>query len=334
MAVPYGGFGACALGSNSLRAVQQATSAMASARRSHRTRWRKITEALAAGALLSAIFAARIAQAAVQADEDKCRYTLFNPTPDRLLRNLTTDRPDKTETPFTVDAGRLQVEASLFGYARSSRDVDGTVSHFYEFAPTNFRIGLTSWSEINFVFQPYGIVRTHPLDPLTATRSSGTGAFDIRAKFNLWGNDTFEKPGATALGLLPFVRLPTDHRNGISPEAVEGGLIVPFAVKLTDGFSLGLNAGVYMARNSDSSGYHAEHLASASLCYEWSESFATYYEVAARMGARDPRGDIVVLATGVTYKLNKNLQLDAGVNFGVTSAADRINPFVGISARF
>jgi hypothetical protein len=44
---------------------------------------------------------------------------LFNPTPDRLLRDLTTDRPDVTESPFTVDAGRIQAETNLFGYARS-----------------------------------------------------------------------------------------------------------------------------------------------------------------------------------------------------------------------
>jgi long-subunit fatty acid transport protein len=56
--------------------------------------------------------------------------------------------------------------------------------------------------------------------------------------------------------------------------------------------------------------------------------------VAARFHTEDPRGDVVVLATGFTYKLNKNLQLDAGVNVGVTSAADRINPFVGLSRRF
>jgi long-subunit fatty acid transport protein len=61
---------------------------------------------------------------------------------------------------------------------------------------------------------------------------------------------------------------------------------------------------------------------------------STYYEVAGRFGTQDPRGDIGILATGMTYKIGKNLQLDGGVNFGVTKAADRINPFVGISARF
>ena len=36
----------------------------------------------------------------------------------------------------------------------------------------------------------------------------------------------------------------------------------------------------------------------------------------------------------MTYTVTENLQLDAGVNFGVTSAADRVNPFVGVSTRF
>ena len=59
-----------------------------------------------------------------------------------------------------------------------------------------------------------------------------------------------------------------------------------------------------------------------------------HYEVAATLDTDDPRGDIVVLGTGITYAATDNIQLDAGVNVGVTSAADRINPFVGLSTRF
>ena len=282
----------------------------------------------AAGALLVGI---GIAEAS---DPNKSQYTLFNPTPDRLLRDLTTDRPDTTESPFTVDAGRIQVETNLFGYTRSRPDVDGTVTDSYDFLITNVRIGLTHASEINVVFQPYGIVRTRPLDPLTATRSSGIGGVDIRAKFNLWGNDTFERPGATAFALLPFITLPTDRNNGIGPDGVEGGLILPFAVKLSEKFGLGLNAGVHVVRNSDTPGHHAEYLASASLSYEWTEALSSYYEVAARFNTGNPLGDVAVLATGLTYKLNKNLQLDGGARFGATRAADRIAPFVGVSARY
>jgi len=291
--------------------------------------WPAVRWALATGAALYAI-----AAGGANAADDKSQYTLSNPTPERLLREFTTDRPDTTESPFTVDAGHIQFETNLFGYARSRPDADGIVTDSYEFATTNIRIGLTNTSEINFIWQPYGIVRSHPTDPVDATRSAGIGGVEIRSKINLWGNDTFEKPGATALGLLPYISLPTDRGNGISPDAIEGGFILPFAVKLTEKFDLELNAGVDVVRNDDTAGYHAEYLGSASLAYGWNEHLSTYYEVVARFGTRDPRGDVVVLATGVTYQLAKNLQIDAGINVGITSAADRINPFIGISTRF
>ena len=287
-----------------------------------------------AAVVTGALFVTITVGSAEASDPSKSQYTLFNPTPDRLLRDLTTDRPDTTESPFTVDAGRIQVETNLSGYTRSRPDTDGTVTDSYDFLITNVRVGLTHNSEVNVVFQPYGIVRTRPLDPVLATRSSGIGGVDIRGKINLWGNDTFEKPGATAFALLPFVTLPTDRDNVISPDGVEGGLILPLAVKLSEKFGLGLNTGVHVVRNEDTPGHHAEYLASASLSYEWTGEFSTYYEVAARFNTDNPLGDVAVLATGFTYKLSKNLQLDGGVRFGATRAADRFSPFVGVSARY
>ena len=266
--------------------------------------------------------------------EDKSRYSFFDPTPDRLLRDLTTDRPDTTESPFTVDAGRVQIETNLFGFSRSRPDVDGTRTDTFEFGTTNIRFGLTSSTELNLVWQPYGVVRTRQSDPVAVFRSSGIGGLDVRGKINLWGNDTFEKPGSTALALLPFITIPTDRRNGISPEFVEGGIIVPYAIKLSEKFGLGLNVGALRTKPEADAGYHTEYLASASLAYEWSGKVGTYYEIAGRFGTKDPRGDVVNLGTGITFKIDKNTQLDAGVNIGVTSAADRINPFFGLTRRF
>lgn len=267
-------------------------------------------------------------------EPDKSRYWLFNPTPENLMRDLSTDRPDMTESPFTVDAGHVQFETNIFGYTRSRPDADGSVTGSYDYGETNIRIGLTNWAEFNVVVAPYGVSRTRALDPVLSTRSSGPGGVDLRTKINLWGNDTFEKPGSTALGLLPFITLPTDRNNGISPSGVEGGFLLPFAVKLSEKWSLGVNGGFHIVRNEDTPGTHTEWLSSASASYEWTDALSTYYEIAGRFETQDPRGDIGILATGFTYKLGKNLQLDGGVNFGITKAADRINPFVGISARF
>lgn len=37
---------------------------------------------------------------------------------------------------------------------------------------------------------------------------------------------------------------------------------------------------------------------------------------------------------GVTYKVRPNIQLDAGVNIGLTRSADDVNPFVGLTVRY
>ena len=263
---------------------------------------------------------------------DRSRYSLFTPTPDHLLREMTTDRPDTTESPFTVDAGRVQVETNIVGYSRF-RAADGAVSHAYEFATTNVRFGLTHNLEAGFVWQPYGVVRTRKAGVATL-RQSGVGGLELRGKYNLWGNDVFDKAGATALALLPFIGFPTDDDNGISPAFTEGGVVVPFAIQLSEKLSLGLNGGVAWIRDDEGSGYRPEYMASMAFGYEWNETIGTYYEVAARFHTDDPRGDAVVFGTGVTYSLGSNVQLDAGVNIGLTSAADRINPFIGISTRF
>lgn len=275
--------------------------------------------------------------------QDKSQYWLFRPTPEKQMRDMTTDRPDNTESPFTVDAGHFQFETNIFGFSRSRPDLEGAFTKSYDYGSTNIRIGLTNFAEFNVIVNPYGVVKTTQFDPdanvITKTRQSGSGGVDLRLKVNLWGNDTFEKPGATAFALLPFVTIPTGWENGISPPGIEGGLVVPFAIKLTEKWNLGISGGFHVVRNeieepSVRPGTHTEWFASGSFAYEWTEKFGTYYEIVGRFRTLDPRGDIGLLSTGFTYKLAKNVQLDGGVNFGVTRSADRINPFVGISARF
>ena len=37
---------------------------------------------------------------------------------------------------------------------------------------------------------------------------------------------------------------------------------------------------------------------------------------------------------GFTYAVTRDIQLDAGVNIGLTDAADDVNPFIGLSLRY
>lgn len=266
------------------------------------------------------------------AADDKTTYSLANPTPDRLLREMTTDRPDITEVPFTVDAGRVQVETTAFGYARSRPDADGAETGGYELVGSNIRIGLTHDLEATIIVAPYARQRT--VGPGVGAVASGSGAVVLRAKWNLWGNDTFGKSSSTAFAVLPYVSLPTETHNGVSPEALDGGLQTFFAAELDGNFSFGMNAGLHSVKNLDAVGRHVETTASATLGYAWTEKFSTYGEVAARTGLRDGMGDVGLVGGGMAYRVTKDVQLDCGVNFGVTPASAKYNPFIGISARF
>lgn len=115
--------------------------------------------------------------------QDKRAYNLFNPTPENLLRELTTDRPDKTESPYTVDAGHFQLEMDLLSYTR-----DGEVENF-AIAPANFKIGLLNNVDLQVIAATYNIQRTRDRAARPRESISGFGDLLVRLKVNFWGND-------------------------------------------------------------------------------------------------------------------------------------------------
>jgi hypothetical protein len=264
-----------------------------------------------------------------EACPDKSQYTLFNPTPAKCMREFDPDRPDITDSPFTVDAGHIQFESGLFNYSLSRPDAEGSVTEEFDFGATDIRLGITNYAELGLFVQPLNVVHTRFPSSSLDTWHSGPGSLDLHAKFNLFGNDNFEKTGAIALGLLPSLEIPTE-----GGEHVQGSVAVPFAIKLSDKAELELMTEYDFVHNGTGSGYHVEFLNSASASYDWTSKLSTYFEVATLFGNEDPSGGIVILGTGVLYKFGHDWQFDFGSNFGVTRASDRINPFVGLTKRF
>lgn len=261
---------------------------------------------------------------------DKSQYTLFNPTPANCLREFDPDRPDVTDSPFTVDAGHIQFESGLFSYALSRPDREGVVTEEFDILDTNIRLGITNYAEIDLDVPPLDIEHTRfPISRFN-TWKSGPGPLELQAKFNFFGNDNFEKPGSLALGLIPRLDIPTV----IGGDHVEGGLAVPFAIRLSEKAELEMMTEYDIIHNEEGSGYHVEYLNSASLSYDWTEKLSTYYEVATLFGTQNALGGIVTLDTGVLYKFGHDWQFDVGFNFGVTRASDRVDATIGLSKRF
>src|SRR5258705_12315085 len=75
---------------------------------------------------------------------DKSQYNLFNPAPRELMREMATDRPDRTESPYTVDAGHYQLEIDVFSYALARYNGIPGDQRFeaLAIAPINIKAGL------------------------------------------------------------------------------------------------------------------------------------------------------------------------------------------------
>jgi hypothetical protein len=256
--------------------------------------------------------------------QDKSRYNLLDPTPANLLRELASDRPDKTESPTTVDAGHYQLEMD---FATFTLDRAGGVrTESWNVAPLNLRIGWLNNLELSLVFDSYLHVKE---EAGTTSTMSGVGDFTTRAKINLWGNDG----GQTAFAVLPFVKFPT-NTDGLGNNSVEGGVIFPLSVKLPWKIDMGGGTGIGFGRNKSGSSYHAEFLNSVTFGHQIIGKLSGYCEFFANVSTERDSDWIGTVDLGLTYALNENVQLDCGCNIGATHAADDFNAFSGLSIRF
>lgn len=157
---------------------------------------------------------------------DKSGYNLFNPTPEQYMRELSADRPDKTDCPFTVDAGHFQLEmdyANLTYDAPTAANGNLKFEH-YQLAPMNVKVGVLNNMDFQLVLQPWQWQRIEDKTAGTIEKTSGFGDVTPRVKVNLLGNDG----GFFALALIPFVKFPTAQHN-LGNGAYEGGMGIPYA---------------------------------------------------------------------------------------------------------
>jgi Putative MetA-pathway of phenol degradation len=266
------------------------------------------------------------AQPANALPQDKSIYNLFHPVPENLMRGLSPDRPDATESAYTVDAGHYQLEMDFFNFTYDK--TGGTTTKAWDIGDFNFKIGLLNNVDLQLVYDNYLDVRTKD-NSGNSTTQSGFGDFTTRMKINLWGNDS----GKTLFALLPYVKYPTSTDN-LGNNAVEGGMILPFGVSLPHDFDLSMETGIGLFQDENDNRYHEEFIASASLDHQLIGNLGAFLEFAGNFTTERHAGWIGTVDTGLEYLVTKNIQLDLDCYFGVTHAAPDFNPFAGITMRF
>ena len=122
---------------------------------------------------------------------DKSQYTLFNPTPIDLRRPYNTDRPSKTDSPFTIDAGVFQIESDVWNWTLDEPDTKHGDKRIRTWivGNTNFKLGLTNWMDLQVFPQFYVNKRTSGPGFGKPLEQDGFGDTTVRLKINLLGDD-------------------------------------------------------------------------------------------------------------------------------------------------
>ena len=252
-------------------------------------------------------------------------YNLVDPVPAAQMRELSTDSPDTTESPYTVDAGHYQIEWEAVSYGT---DLDHGGRTDVLTSSLNLKAGLSDNVDIQLVLEPHTRVKTKSAAGSDAV--SGINDTEVRLKINTWGNNS----GDTAFAIMPFVRLPT-HADVFGENGkTEGGLILPIAFKLPGDWESAAMLEVDAVRNENNDGYVAELLESITFGHEISGALGGFFEF-----VNDKRNESGAQAeryfnAGLMYAAGTNMQFDGGFNLGLSDAAQDSRVFLGFSYRY
>src|SRR5690349_20284371 len=138
--------------------------------------------------------------ATTAAAQDRSRYTLFDPTPADQMRSFSTDRPTKSNVPWTVDAGHIQYEGDIFIYGFDNTTTPDTDNRIWVIGNPTFKLGLLDNVDVEVNFSAFNSISSTTRSTGMSNTLSGFGDTITRFKINLFGNDG----SGPALALIPY----------------------------------------------------------------------------------------------------------------------------------
>ncbi|PQA93032.1 hypothetical protein B0A69_12780 [Chryseobacterium shigense] len=258
-----------------------------------------------------------------QQEEPHQKHSLFNPVPRALMREMETDRPDVTESPYTVDAGHFQYETDIVRLIKEKSDVQKTSTLLINQA--NLKIGITGSTAIQIGFQTYGRQKDTDLRSGSVTMSDGIGDVTLRIKQNLIGNDH----GKFALAVLPYVKFPSSKYDEES--RFEGGLIVPMSYQLPGDWKLGVQVEIDRLKDLDQEAMHTEFLQTLTISHPLSKGIDAIAETYYTYDFKAHQFSNFFNAA-IQMEVARDFKLDAGINYGIQHDAAK-HYFIGASYR-
>jgi hypothetical protein len=234
------------------------------------------------------------------------------------LRPLCPDRPGKGTSPCTVDESHFQIEMDAFD--QTVQHIDGASIRTTILGNPLLKYGLSDTLDIEAGLAPY--IEQHTPGQTLA----GHGDLYLRGKWNFLG-------GPFAAVIEPFVKLATATR-GLGDGALEEGVVLPLSYDLGGNWSLASTPEVDVLLNASGSGRHATVIDVIGLGRALDDSITLGAEAWTSQDC-DPARVTAQYSFDLdgAWQPDSELQLDAGVNFGLNRNTPRTQIYLGVSRR-
>jgi hypothetical protein len=261
---------------------------------------------------------------------DKSAYSLFNPVPDDKMRSFSTDRPGKTHSSTTVDAGHFQVESDFVNYTYDHYSPGHQTTENYSFGTPIVKFGVTNWADVEGGFALYNQTRTKDRTTGITQTGSGFGDFLLGSKINLFGNDG----GRQAFALLPFIKIPTAAHN-VGNGVTEFTLNAPYTIGLDTLWSLTLEPAFGALKNTNNQNLHGDYSFLVNLNRPvFNKNVIAAAEFASEYSSDPQITPRYTFDPSLQWLITPTVQVDIGIYLGLNKAAPDYNPYTGISYRY
>jgi len=235
------------------------------------------------------------------------------------------DRPSKSTGTCTVPMGSWQVETGLVDW---THDKSARVrTDFTTYGSSLIKYGVSERVDVELGITPLETMEVHGG---LGEHHSSFGDTLLRAKVRLTSS---EAPVQVAFD--PYVKLPTASRK-VGDGKLEGGFVVPVSIPIGKSpFTLSLDPELDVLADANGNGRHFATQQVVNLGMAASEKLSLSAEIWAGRNW-DPAGTIRQASAdgSVAYMVSKDLQIDAGANFGLNRQTADLEVYSGISVRF
>lgn len=235
-------------------------------------------------------------------------------------------RPGKSTAPCTVPAGRFQLETGIADWSlqKSAGERDTALV----LGETSFKYGLTDRSDVEIDVTPWQRASSR----VGSAHSSASGFGDVTVSYK---QQLTRGDAPLQVTVLPAVKIPT-ARHTLGNGMWEAALLLPIAYSIPKTpLSINITPEIDWVADSDGNGHHAAMAQVASLGLQLNQKLSVSAELWGQWDW-DPSGTTRQYSAdaSVAYLVGKDMQLDAGANFGLNSNTPDVELYSGFSVRF